>query len=108
MLYNQQELDDETVQILLEDLKLKNKVSVGFLLAEDGSNQLLNSVQRLLGFVPSWMQIAAARYLRSLPLYSAEFMAKFAQKDVYRLFFNQIDVQGQLTNREPVHQSLYL
>ncbi len=108
LLYNQQELDDATVQILLKDLKLKNKISVGFLLAEGGSNQLLNTVQRLLGFVPSWMQIAAARYLRSLPLYSAEFMAKFEHRDVYRLFFNQLDVQGQLTNREPVHQSLYL
>ena len=108
LLYNQQELDDATVQILLEDLKLKNKVSVGFLLAEGNSNQLLNTVQRLLGFVPSWMQIAAARYLRSLPLYSAEFRAKFEHKDVYRLFFNLLDVQGQLTNREPVHQSLYL
>ena len=108
LLYNQQNQDEETVQILLEDLKLKNKVSVGYLLAEDSSNKLLNTVQRLLDFVPSWMQIAAARYLRSLPLYSAEFMAKFEQKDVYRLFFNQIDVQGQLNNREPVHQSLYL
>ena len=108
LLYNQQDLDDETVKILLEDLKLKNKVSVGYLLAEDSSNKLLNTVQRLLGFVPSWMQIAAARYLRSLPLYSAEFMAKFDQKDVYRIFLNQIDVQGQLSGREPVHQSLYL
>ncbi len=108
LLYNQQDQDKETVKILLEDLKLKNKVSVGFLLAQNSSNQFLKTVQRLLGFIPSWMQAFAEGYLRSLPFYSPEFMAKFDQNDVYRIFFNQIDVQGQLTKKEPVHQSLYL
>ncbi len=108
LLYNQQDQDEERVKIILEDLKLKNKVSVGLFLAEYSSNKLLNTVQRLLGFIPSWMQVSAARYLRSVPLYSPEFIAKFSQKDVYRIFFNQIDIQGQLANTEPVHQSLYL
>ncbi|MGB7442383.1 MAG: asparagine synthase (glutamine-hydrolyzing) [Coleofasciculaceae cyanobacterium] len=108
LLHNKQNQDEKTVKFLLEDLKQKNKVSVGLLLAEDNSNKLLNTVQGLLGFVPSWMQASAAGYLRSLPLYSPELIAKFDQKDVYRIFFNQIDVQGQLANREPVHQSLYL
>jgi len=108
LLYNQQDQDEETVKILLEDLKQKNKVSAGLLLAEDNSNKILNTVQRLLGFVPSSMQASAGGYLRSLPFYSPSFIAKFDQKDVYRIFFNQIDVQGQLAKREPVHQSLYL
>ncbi len=108
LLHNQQDQDEEIVKFLLEDLKQKNKVSVGLLLADNSSNKQLNSVQSLLSFVPSWIQASAEGYLRSLPLYSPEFRAKFDQKDVYRLFFNQIDVQGQLANREPVHQSLYL
>ncbi len=108
LLHNQQDQDEETVKILLEDLKLKNQVSVGWLMAEDSSNKLLNTVQRLLGFVPSWMQAFAQRYLRSIPLYSPSFTAQFSQKDIYRIFFNQIDVQGQLAKREPVHQSFYL
>lgn len=109
LLYNQHGQDQQTIKFLLEQLKLKNQVSVGLLLAENNSSQaLISSVQRLLGFVPSWMQASAEGYLRSHPLYCPEFLAKFAQKDVYRLFFNQIDVQGQLTSREPVHQSLYL
>lgn len=109
LLYNQHGQDQQTIKFLLEQLRLKNQVSAGLLLAENNSSQaLISSVQHLLGFVPSWMQASAEGYLRSVPLYSPEFMAKFAQKDVYRLFFNQIDVQGQLTSREPVHQSLYL
>ncbi len=108
LLHNQQNQDEETVKILLEDLKQKNKVSASLLLAEENSNEAFNTVQRLLGFVPSWMKASAEGYLRSVALYSPEFIAKFDQKDVYRIFFNHIDVQGQLANREPVHQSLYL
>ncbi len=108
LLYNQEELNDETVKILLEDLKLNNKNLAGFLMDNNSSNKLLNTLQRLLGFVPSWMQANGERYIRSLPFYSPSFIAKFDQKDVYRIFFNQIDVQGQLVKREPVHQSLYL
>ncbi|MEM9922317.1 MAG: asparagine synthase (glutamine-hydrolyzing) [Cyanobacteria bacterium P01_D01_bin.50] len=108
LLYNQQDQDEETVKILLEDLKQKNKVSASLLLAEDSSKKLLNTVQRLLGFVPSSMQASAQGYLRSLPFYSPSFIAKFDQKDVFRMFFNKIDIQGQLAGREPVHQSLYL
>lgn len=108
LLYNQQGQDKQTIEFLLEDLKLKNQVSVGLLMAQGSSSQALNSVQRLLGFVPSWMQASAEGYLSSLPLYSPEFITKFSQKDVYRIFFNQIDIQGKLTKREPVHQSLYL
>ncbi len=108
LLYNQQGQDEQTIKFLLEELKLKNQVSVGLLLAEGNSSKALNSVQRLLGFVPSWMQASAEQYIRSFPLYSPEFIAQFSQKDVYSIFFNQIDVQGQLAGREAVHQSLYL
>jgi asparagine synthase (glutamine-hydrolysing) len=108
LLHNEQGQDEQTVQLLLEELKLKNKVSVGLLLAENSSSQALNSVQRLLGFAPAWMHASAEGYVRSVPLYSPDFIAQFLHKDVYRGFFNQIDVQKQLKGREPVHQSLYL
>jgi len=108
LLHNQQGQDEQTVKLLLEELKLKNKVSSGLLLAENSSNQALNSVQRLLGFAPAWMHASAEGYLRSAPLYSPDFIAQFSYRDVYRLFFNQVDVQEQLKGREPVHQSLYL
>ncbi|MBW4588162.1 asparagine synthase (glutamine-hydrolyzing) [Aetokthonos hydrillicola Thurmond2011] len=108
LLYNQQGQDEQTVKLLLEKLTLSNKASVGLLLAKNNSSQALSSIQPLLGFVPSWIQASAESYLTALPLYSSEFIAQFSHKDAYRLFFNQIDVEGQLKGREPVHQSLYL
>lgn len=109
LLHNQQGQDKQTVQLLLEELKLKNQVSsASFLLAEDISSQALNSVHNLLEFIPAWMQAGAEGHLKSLSFYSPEFIAQFPQRDVYRIFLNQIDIQGQLKGREPVHQSLYL
>lgn len=108
LLHNQQGQDEQTVKLLLEELKLNNKVSAGLLLAENSSNQALNSVQRLLGFVPAWMHAFAEGYLSSVSLYSADFISQFLHRDIYRVFFNQIDVQNQLKGREAVHQSLYL
>jgi asparagine synthase (glutamine-hydrolysing) len=108
LLHNQQGQDEQSVKLMLEELKLKNKISEGLLLAENSSIQALNSVQRLLGFVPAWMLASAEGYLSSVSLYSKDFIAQVLHRDVYRVFFNQIDVKEQLKGREPVHQSLYL
>ena len=108
LLHNQQGQNEQSVKLLLEELKLKNKISEGLLLTENSSIQALNSVQRLLGFVPAWMLASAEGYLSSVSLYSADFMAQVLHRDVYRVFFNQIDVQQKLKGRNPVHQSLYL
>ncbi|MEH2026208.1 asparagine synthase (glutamine-hydrolyzing) [Nostoc sp.] len=108
LLDNQHGQDEQTVQNQLEQLKQTNQVSVGLLLAEDKSSQLLNGVQRLLGFLPAWIRASCAGHLKSVGFYSPEFIAQFAQHDIYRKFFNQIDVQGQLQGREHLHQSLYL
>ncbi len=69
---------------------------------------VLNSVQRTLGFVPAWLDAVYNGYLRSQSLYSPTFLAQVKQRNVYRIFLNQIDILGQLVDREPVHQSLYL
>lgn len=108
LLYHQPEQDEQEIAALLKELKLKNQVSQGLLLAEGHGSPALNSVQRLLGFVPSWMQALAEVHARSASLYSTEFLASVSHKDVYRIFLNQIDIQGKLANREPLHQSLYL
>ncbi|WP_318781190.1 asparagine synthase (glutamine-hydrolyzing) [Amazonocrinis nigriterrae] len=108
LLYNQQQEDEDTIKYLLKELRDKNQVSVSFLFAEDQSIPDLNTIERLLGFIPSWMLAAAQRHLDSIRFYSPEVIDQFQGQDVYRMFFNHLDVQGQLKGREIINQSLYL
>ena len=108
LLHNTEGQDQQTVQRLQAELKQKNQISAGILLSSGGATEALSSVKRTLGFTPAWMEVSAMGHFQSLPLYKTEFINQFAQRDAYRLLLNQIDVQGQLIGREPVHQSLYL
>lgn len=105
--YNTQGQDEETVQQLLEELQRKNPVNL-VSLDTDASSKAVASVQRTLGFVPTWIKNIAASLSSDRPFYSPAFAAFVAQRDPYRIFLNQLDVQGQLAGREPVNQSLYL
>jgi asparagine synthase (glutamine-hydrolysing) len=99
-----QGLEEPRRQELLEALKQKNKISPGHF--GEVEIESLKSVARSLGFVPAWMERRVR--LKSVAVYSQEFLEEFSQRDAYRLFLNQIDVAGQLNQREPVNQSLYL
>jgi asparagine synthase (glutamine-hydrolysing) len=68
----------------------------------------LANVQQTLGFVPSWLKkVAVDRSFFHL-LLAPDYAKEFAKWDAYGVFLNQFDVQGQLANRPPVIQSLYL
>ena len=41
-------------------------------------------------------------------LLDGDFLEKFSQREAFRSFLSDIDVRGQLTGRDPLHQSLYL
>jgi asparagine synthase (glutamine-hydrolysing) len=68
----------------------------------------LAKVQQTLGFTPSWLKnIAVDRSFFHI-LLAQDYASTFADQDVYALFLNQFDIEGQLSGREPVIQSLYL
>lgn len=68
----------------------------------------LASVQQTLGFVPSWLKNVAVDRAFFHVLLAPDYAFEFAKQDVYRVFLNQFDLQGQLIGRDPVIQSLYL
>lgn len=107
LLYNTQDRDENTVQRLLEELRRNNVIASGYLVSDEISMPV-KSVQRTLGFVPTWIETCSGISLKIRSLYSPEFTTQFANQDAYRVWLNQIDVQGQLAGREPVHQSLYV
>jgi asparagine synthase (glutamine-hydrolysing) len=107
LLYNREGQNDSDVEALLEELNRLNTVSRGLLLP-DGKAGSLDTVRRLLGFVPSWIETFSARAERMRPLLSEAFLGRFGGRESFRALMSDVDVHGQLAGREPLNQSLYL
>jgi asparagine synthase (glutamine-hydrolysing) len=106
VLYGSDGLDAATKQELLAQLEAANKVSSGLLMPQPGT--LIESVRRVMGYVPgqleSWAQIGKGL----LSVASDDFTCAFADRDTYRLLMNTLDVERQLAGRDVVNQSLYV
>jgi asparagine synthase (glutamine-hydrolysing) len=107
LLYNRDGQDPATVAALLDELNTLNPVSRGLLLPH-GEARPLESVRRVLGFVPSWIETFSARSSKMHELLSGDFREKYGERDGYHALFSDLDIRGQLAGRDPVHQSLYL
>jgi asparagine synthase (glutamine-hydrolysing) len=107
VLYNRDGQDPEEAAALLEDLERLNPVSRGLLLPH-GAAKPLENVKRVLGFIPSWIETFSARAAKMQPLWHADFAETYGSRDSYHSLLSGIDVRGQLSGRDAVHQSLYL
>jgi len=95
------------VKRLLDDLTRLNPVSRGLLLP-DGEAGPLDTVKRVLGFIPSWIETFSARTEKMRALLAGDFLEKFGRCEGFRTLFSEIDVRSRLSEREPLNQSLYL
>ncbi len=107
LLYNRDGQDESSIAALLQQLEEANPVSRGLLLPH-GETKALENVQRLLGFVPSWFETFSARGLVMEKVLSGEFTRSYGQRTSYHALLSALDIRGQLTDRDAVHQSLYL
>jgi asparagine synthase (glutamine-hydrolysing) len=107
LMYNREGQDPAALEAMLRQLEAANPVSRGLLLPH-GASRPLEHVKRRLGFVPSWMETSSARAAKMDDLLSPDFVRGFGSRDSYGPLLNEIDVRGQLTGRDPVHQALYL
>ena len=107
LLHNTEARDPATVASLLEELHQTNPVSRGLMLLH-GEAQPLERIQRLLGFVPSFIETMAAGAAKYRALLTGSFLKRFGANTPYESCCDGLDIHGQLTGREPVHQSLYL
>jgi asparagine synthase (glutamine-hydrolysing) len=105
--HNAQGQDAVEVQRLLQELETANSVSRGMLMPV-GKTGSLESVERLLGFVPGCLKVFAAQGQQRQTLFDAEFKARFAGRDSGRLFLDSLDVPGVLTGRDPLNKSLFV
>lgn len=107
LLYNRAGQDPKVIAKLLKELETLNPVSRGLLLP-DGELGLLDDVKRILGFVPSWMETFSSRAVKLRDVLADDYLAAAGRRQGYRHLLSDLDVRGQLSGREPVHQSLYL
>ncbi len=107
LLHNREGQDQVEVQRLLDELTRLNPVSRGLLLP-DGEAGPLDTVKRVLGFIPSWIETFSARTEKMRALLTDDFLEKFGRAEGFRALFSEIDVRGRLGDREPLNQSLYL
>ena len=107
LLYNREGQNPDEVAALLRELESGNPVSRGLLLPH-GAARPLENVRRQLGFIPSWIETSSARSAKMQDLLAEEFVEEFGQRQSYHALLGGLDVRGQLTGRDPVHQALYL
>jgi asparagine synthase (glutamine-hydrolysing) len=107
LLYNREGQDPEDVKKLLSWLDEQNTVSRGLLLP-DGDSGPLDGVKRVLGYVPSWIETFSARAVKFRPLLAPDFQLRYGPREGMYGIFDDTDIQGQLTGRDALHQSLYL
>lgn len=73
-----------------------------------GQAHSLAGVHQMLGFTPSILKTLAENRSPFRSLLAADFAAEFGERDPYCVFLNRLEIEGQLTGRERVVQSLYL
>jgi asparagine synthase (glutamine-hydrolysing) len=105
--HNTQGQDAAEVQRLVEQLETANRVSRGMLMPV-GKTGSLESVERLLGFVPGCLKVFAAGGQQRQTLFDADFKARFAGRDSARLFLDSLDVPAVLKGRDPLNKSLFV
>ena len=107
VLHNMEGQDPETARALLATLDAGNKVSQGILLPR-GETTTLESVKRVLGFVPTIISTWEQQGRTMSGLLDGDFAARFRDRDTFRGVLNHLDVSRQLTGRDAVNQSLYI
>jgi asparagine synthase (glutamine-hydrolysing) len=107
LLYNREGQAPEAIKDLLAWLDQHNSVSRGLLLP-DGEIGPLDSVKRILGYVPSWIETFSSRAVKMRPLLSPEMQSLYGRQEGTFAVLDDVDVRGQLTGRDALHQSLYL
>lgn len=107
LLYGQKKSSSAERKKILAHLKKTNLVSLGILLPSNESHTI-ESIQKVLGYTPSWLLAALQSGYRMSEVLSDTFKSKEKDYDGFKVIFNTLDVENQLKRRDPVNQSLYL
>ena len=107
LMHNAQGLNRSEAWRLLKELEAANAVSRG-ILSPAGKTGAMESVERLLGFVPTCLRVFDAQGQQRLGLFADTFKACFKNRDSARIFLDALDVPGVLEGRDPLNKSLFV
>lgn len=105
-LFYDDRLNKEERQKLLANLINSNLVSRGLLIPSNDS-YIIPSVQKVLGYTPTWLMVGVQSGIRLASVLADPFKKKVEDWDGFKIILNSLDIENQLKNRHPVNQSLY-
>jgi len=92
---------------LIPALHASNRASQGIMLVH-GRSLSLEAVRKKLAFVPSFLEAKGTLGYKLCSVLSDDFKTSFGERDCYEELLNCFDIEGQLSGRSRVDQSLYL
>jgi asparagine synthase (glutamine-hydrolysing) len=108
LLYNSERQDPETVEKLLHDMNESNAAVRGLLTSDGVPPDVLEVVQRRLGWVPSWIEVFAGIGTRTSELFSPSLVKAIGSMNPYDVTLDRLNINARLTDRDPLNQALYL
>lgn len=108
LLYNSVRQDPEIVQKLLAELAATNLAVPGLLATQEAPIPELDTVQRRLGWIPSWMRANSLLGQRTTGFFRAEMAASVAGMNPYEVALSRLPSEERLAGRDPLNQALYL
>jgi asparagine synthase (glutamine-hydrolysing) len=108
LLYNSARQDPAAVHRLLGELREANRAVPGLVTSEDDLPAALATVQRRLGWVPSWIQTFATLGQGTTAFFRPEMAASVAGMDPYEVALSRLTVDDRLVGRDPLNKALYL
>ena len=108
LLYNSARQDPATVSRLLAELRASNQAVPVLVANEEAPIPELESVQRRLGWVPSWIKAFSTVGDMTSKLFSREMLASVAGMNPYEVALSRLPIQERVAGRDPLNQALYL
>ena len=108
LLYNSERQDPATVQRLLAELRATNQAVPGLVATEASPAPELDTVERRLGWIPSWILAFSQRGQSVAACFGREMLASVEGMNPYDLGLSRLPVEERLAGRDPLNQALYL
>ena len=107
LLYNSESQDPELVEKMLGEMQASNKAVPGFVPDEQQTLPLLDPVERMLGYVPSWMHVFSLMGQFTAEILRPEVKQLLAGSAPYMTSLGHLPIDQRLAGRDPLNQSLY-